>query len=113
MSIRPTGGAASNATATATAVMRLNAVLGAVGKSVVVPPEPATAPATMTELDALLADMKGGKVSVLLVEQNAFHALRLATRGYVMVNGEITLTGTGAELLSNEEVRAAYLEGGH
>ncbi|MEO1223932.1 MAG: ABC transporter ATP-binding protein [Pseudomonadota bacterium] len=52
-------------------------------------------------------------VTVFLVEQNAFHALRLATRGYVMVNGEITLTGTGAELLSNEEVRAAYLEGGH
>lgn len=52
-------------------------------------------------------------VTVFLVEQNAFHALRLATRGYVMVNGEITMTGTGAELLSNEEVRAAYLEGGH
>lgn len=52
-------------------------------------------------------------VSVLLVEQNAFHALRLAHRGYVMVNGLITLSGTGAELLANEEVRAAYLEGGH
>lgn len=52
-------------------------------------------------------------VTVFLVEQNAFHALRLATRAYVMVNGEITLTGTGAELLANEEVRVAYLEGGH
>jgi branched-chain amino acid transport system ATP-binding protein len=52
------------------------------------------------------------KVTVLLVEQNAFHALRLAHRGYVMQTGRITLTGTGAELLANREVRAAYLEGG-
>ncbi len=51
-------------------------------------------------------------LTVFLVEQNAFHALRLAHRGYVMVNGNITLTGTGAELLAREEVRAAYLEGG-
>lgn len=51
-------------------------------------------------------------LTVFLVEQNAFHALRLAHRGYVMVNGNITLTGTGKELLGNEEVRAAYLEGG-
>jgi branched-chain amino acid transport system ATP-binding protein len=52
-------------------------------------------------------------VTVFLVEQNANHALRLAHRGYVMVNGKITLQGTGQELLSNAEVRAAYLEGGH
>jgi branched-chain amino acid transport system ATP-binding protein len=52
-------------------------------------------------------------MTVFLVEQNAFHALRLAHRGYVMVNGVITLSGTGQELLSNPEVRAAYLEGGH
>ena len=51
-------------------------------------------------------------VTVFLVEQNAFHALRLAHRGYVMVNGRITLTGSGRELLANPEVRAAYLEGG-
>ena len=51
-------------------------------------------------------------VTVFLVEQNANHALRLAHRGYVMVNGKITLSGTGRELLSNAEVRAAYLEGG-
>ncbi len=53
------------------------------------------------------------KVTVLLVEQNANHALKLAHRGYVMVNGKITLSGKGAELLANPEVRAAYLEGGH
>ncbi len=53
------------------------------------------------------------RVTVFLVEQNAYHALRLAHRGYVMVNGAIALTGTGRELLANPEVRAAYLEGGH
>ena len=52
-------------------------------------------------------------LTVFLVEQNAFHALRLAHRAYVMVNGLITLTGTGKDLLSRPEVRAAYLEGGH
>jgi branched-chain amino acid transport system ATP-binding protein len=52
-------------------------------------------------------------LTVFLVEQNAFHALKLADRGYVMVNGVITLSGTGKDLLSRPEVRAAYLEGGH
>ncbi|MFI4999315.1 MAG: ABC transporter ATP-binding protein [Reyranellales bacterium] len=51
--------------------------------------------------------------TVLLVEQNAYHALRLANRGYVMANGVILMSGTGAELLANRDVRAAYLEGGH
>ena len=52
------------------------------------------------------------KLTVFLVEQNAFHALKLAHRGYVMVNGRITLSGTGSELLARPEVKAAYLEGG-
>ena len=52
------------------------------------------------------------KLTVFLVEQNAFHALKLAHRGYVMVNGLITLSGTGRELLARPEVKAAYLEGG-
>ena len=52
-------------------------------------------------------------LTVFLVEQNAYHALKLANRGYVMVNGRITMSGTGKELLSRPEVRAAYLEGGH
>ena len=51
-------------------------------------------------------------LTVFLVEQNAYHALRLAHRGYVMINGQITLTGGGHELLANPEVQAAYLEGG-
>ena len=52
-------------------------------------------------------------LTVFLVEQNAFHALKLADRAYVLVNGRVTLSGTGRELLARPEVRAAYLEGGH
>lgn len=52
-------------------------------------------------------------LTVFLVEQNAFGALKLAARGYVMVNGNVTMSGSGKELLANPEVRAAYLEGGH
>jgi branched-chain amino acid transport system ATP-binding protein len=51
-------------------------------------------------------------LTIFLVEQNAYHALRLAHRGYVLVNGVVTLEGTGKELLDRPEVRAAYLEGG-
>jgi branched-chain amino acid transport system ATP-binding protein len=51
-------------------------------------------------------------LTVFLVEQNAYHALKLAHRGYVMVNGRITLSGTGRELLERPEIRQAYLEGG-
>ena len=52
------------------------------------------------------------KMTVFLVEQNAYHALKLATRGYVMVNGLITMSGTGKALLADPLVKAAYLEGG-
>jgi len=52
-------------------------------------------------------------VTIFLVEQNAFHALRLADRGYVLANGRVRLSGSGRDLLANAEVRAAYLEGGH
>ncbi|HEX3349756.1 MAG TPA: ABC transporter ATP-binding protein [Acetobacteraceae bacterium] len=52
-------------------------------------------------------------LTVLLVEQNAFQALRLAHRGYVLVNGAITMAGPGQELLARPEIRAAYLEGAH
>jgi branched-chain amino acid transport system ATP-binding protein len=51
-------------------------------------------------------------LTVFLVEQNAFAALKLSDRGYVMVNGRVTMSGSGRELLANPEVRAAYLEGG-
>lgn len=52
-------------------------------------------------------------ITVFLVEQNAYHALRLSHRGYVMANGKVVMSGSGAELLANPEIRAAYLEGGH
>ena len=62
--------------------------------------------------DAIRTLNKQDGLTVLIVEQNANHALKLAHRGYVMVNGKITLSGSGAELLARPEIRAAYLEGG-
>ena len=55
---------------------------------------------------------KEKKVTVFLVEQNAKKALELADRGYVLVNGNVTLEGTGQDLLKNKDIQAAYLEGG-
>ena len=55
---------------------------------------------------------KDKKVTVFLVEQNAKKALELADRGYVLVNGKISLEGAGKDLLNNPDVQAAYLEGG-
>ncbi|MCM2291001.1 ABC transporter ATP-binding protein [Allorhizobium sp. BGMRC 0089] len=51
-------------------------------------------------------------LTVFLVEQNAFAALKLSDRAYVMVNGQVTMSGSGKELLADPQVRAAYLEGG-
>jgi len=62
--------------------------------------------------DAIKALNAEAGLTVFLVEQNAYHALKLAHRGYVMVNGLITLTGTGRELLERPEIKSAYLEGG-
>jgi branched-chain amino acid transport system ATP-binding protein len=62
--------------------------------------------------DAIKTLNAEGGLTVFLVEQNAYHALKLAHRGYVMVNGLITLSGTGGELLERPEIKAAYLEGG-
>jgi branched-chain amino acid transport system ATP-binding protein len=71
------------------------------------------APMIVKQIFSVVRDLNRSQgLTVLLVEQNAFHALRLAHRGYVMVNGRITMSGTGAELLAREEVRSAYLEGG-
>ncbi len=72
------------------------------------------APLLVKQIFSVIADInKTQKMTVFLVEQNAYHALRLAHRGYVMANGQIVLSGTGQELLANPEIRAAYLEGGH
>ncbi len=72
------------------------------------------APLVVKQIFEIIRDINREQgMTVFLVEQNAHRALRLAHRAYVMVNGTITLTGTGADLLANPEVRAAYLEGGH
>ena len=72
------------------------------------------APMVVQQIFRVIRDINRNRgVTVFLVEQNAFHALKLADRGYVMVNGAISMTGTGADLLADPEVRAAYLEGGH
>ena len=72
------------------------------------------APLIVKQIFNVIAELnKKERLTVFLVEQNAFHALKLAHRGYVMVNGKITMQGSGAELLARPEVRAAYLEGGH
>jgi branched-chain amino acid transport system ATP-binding protein len=63
--------------------------------------------------DAIRELNKTQGLTVFLVEQNAFGALKLAHRGYVLVNGSVTMSGTGKELLADPQVRAAYLEGGH
>ncbi|MEK0083710.1 ABC transporter ATP-binding protein [Benzoatithermus flavus] len=52
-------------------------------------------------------------LTILLVEQNAYQALKIAHRGYVLATGRLVMAGTGRELLANPEIRAAYLEGGH
>jgi branched-chain amino acid transport system ATP-binding protein len=70
------------------------------------------APIVVKQIFSTLRELAKSGMTIFLVEQNANHALRLSDRAYVMVNGEIRLTGTGRELLSNDEVRNAYL-GGH
>jgi branched-chain amino acid transport system ATP-binding protein len=70
------------------------------------------APLIVKRIFSTIRDLNRQGMTVFLVEQNAFHALRLAHRAYVMVNGLITMSGSGKELLANPQVRAAYLEGG-
>jgi branched-chain amino acid transport system ATP-binding protein len=70
------------------------------------------APLVVKQIFAVLGEINRAGTTILLVEQNAYHALKLAHRGYVMQQGRILLTGTGAELLANPEVRGAYLEAG-
>jgi branched-chain amino acid transport system ATP-binding protein len=70
------------------------------------------APLIVKRIFSVIRDLNKQGMTVFLVEQNAFHALRLAHRGYVMVNGAITMSGSGKELLADPQVRAAYLEGG-
>ena len=60
----------------------------------------------------VIGEINAQGTTVLLVEQNAYHALKLAHRAYVLAAGKVIMSGSGAELLANPNVRAAYLEGG-
>ena len=71
------------------------------------------APLIVRQIFEIIRDINRDQgMTVFLVEQHAYHALSLAHRGYVMVNGLITLSGKGEDLLANPDVQAAYLEGG-
>jgi branched-chain amino acid transport system ATP-binding protein len=70
------------------------------------------APLIVKQIFEVIQELNAQGLTVFLVEQNAYHALKLAHRAYVMVNGRITLSGTGKELLNREEIQTAYLDGG-
>lgn len=72
-------------------------------------PSMGLAPLLVQEIFATIRRLREAGSTILLVEQNAHAALRLADRAYVMEGGRIVMTGTGAELLEDEGVRRAYL----
>jgi branched-chain amino acid transport system ATP-binding protein len=72
-------------------------------------PSMGLAPLLVQEVFNVVKTLKAQGMTIILAEQNAFAALAIADRGYVLETGHITLTGTGQELISNEQVRAAYL----
>jgi len=72
-------------------------------------PSMGLAPMVVAQIFEIIREINQSGVTVLLVEQNAAQALALANRGYVLETGEIVLQGTGAELLADDRVRAAYL----
>jgi branched-chain amino acid transport system ATP-binding protein len=71
------------------------------------------APQMVKLIFSILRDIAQRGTTIFLVEQNANHALNIADRGYVMVNGEITLSGKACDLLENSLVQEAYLGGKH
>ena len=72
-------------------------------------PSMGLAPILVAQIFDVVKSMKALGVTVLLVEQNAFGALSVADRGYVMETGRITMSGPSAELIADERIRAAYL----
>jgi branched-chain amino acid transport system ATP-binding protein len=70
------------------------------------------APLIVKQIFEAIKELNSQGLTVFLVEQNAYHTLKLCHRGYVMVNGRITLSGSGKELLEREDVQTAYLDGG-
>ena len=69
------------------------------------------APAIVQQLGRIIRDLNKAGVTILLVEQNARMALKLADRGYVIATGRITRTGTGRDLLADPAVQESYLGG--
>ncbi|EGL83044.1 ABC transporter related protein [Caldalkalibacillus thermarum TA2.A1] len=67
------------------------------------------APLVVQQMFATIQEINRAGTTVLLAEQNAHAALQVADRGYVLENGEITLSGTRKDLLNNEEVKKAYI----
>ena len=72
-------------------------------------PSMGLAPLLVEEVFNVVKSLKAQGMTIFLVEQNACAALAIADRGYVLETGETTMTGTGRELLENEDVKAAYL----
>jgi len=72
-------------------------------------PSMGLAPVVVELIFDVIQKLNDDGITILLVEQNAHMALSIADRGYVMETGEITLTGTGADLLNNDQVRKSYL----
>ncbi|HEV7306992.1 ABC transporter ATP-binding protein [Ensifer sp.] len=72
-------------------------------------PSMGLAPILVAQIFDVVKSMKALGVTVLLVEQNAFGALSVADRGYVMETGRVTMSGPAAELIADERIRAAYL----
>ena len=67
------------------------------------------APLVVRDIFSIIRDLKSEGITILLIEQNANAALKIAGRGYVLETGKITLEGSGRELLSDPAVRSAYL----
>ena len=74
-------------------------------------PSMGLAPILIEQIFSIIEELHKAGTTILLVEQNAQMALSIATRGYVMETGRVTLTGTGQELLHNDDVQRAYLGG--
>jgi len=67
------------------------------------------APTIVQDMFRIIRELNDGGMTILLVEQNVAVSLKLARRAYVLENGRVTLSGTGAELLADDRVRQAYL----
>ena len=67
------------------------------------------APVLVSTIFEIIEKINSQGTSILLIEQNVFHSLKISDRGYVLENGEIALSGTGQELLENPHIRKTYL----